>query len=161
MKMAKASEADMNMALKLCSALEAVDRRFFPEGSEGDNAPEDLDLNNDAHCGQVLRHLYEVLQGGSIGRVWVVDIQYSTDAHIDGCERDFTESSASHRNGPVGWSVYRNDVAQHPRWNDGNATNRIKLSDAVYSDGQDACSNRDCVASSGSELSRDTPLIRQ
>mgnify|MGYP006345400205 FL=1 len=69
MKMAKASKADMDMALKLCSALEAVDRRFFPEGSEGSNDPEDLDLNDDEHCGQVLRHLHDVLQGGSIGRV--------------------------------------------------------------------------------------------
>ena len=69
MKMAKASTADMDMALKLCSALEAVDRRFFPEGSEGDNDPEDLDLDNDTHCGKVLRQLADVLQGGSIGRV--------------------------------------------------------------------------------------------
>lgn len=71
MKMAKASKADMDMdmALKLCSALEAVARRFFPEGSEGRNDPEDLGLNDDEHCGQVLRHLYEVLQGGSIGHV--------------------------------------------------------------------------------------------
>lgn len=69
MKMAKASEADMEMALKLCSALEAVDRRFFPEGSEGDNDPECLDMSNDAHCGLVLRHIRRIMQGGSIGRV--------------------------------------------------------------------------------------------
>jgi hypothetical protein len=67
--MARASQADMEMAIKLCGALEAVDRRFFPEGCEGDNDPEDLDINNDAHCGTVLRHLHRVLQGGSIGRV--------------------------------------------------------------------------------------------
>lgn len=69
MKMAKASDADMEMALKLCSALEAVDRRYFPDGSEGSNDPEDFDLDDDTHCGQVLRHLHQVLQGGSIGRV--------------------------------------------------------------------------------------------
>ena len=69
MKMAKASTADMEMALTLCSALEALDRQFFPPEAAGDNDPEDFDLKDDAHCGQVLRHLRQVLQGGSIGRV--------------------------------------------------------------------------------------------
>lgn len=69
MKMAKASTADMEMALKLCSALEAMDRRFFPDGAEGDNDPEDFDSSDDAHCGQALRHVLDILQGGSIGRV--------------------------------------------------------------------------------------------
>lgn len=69
MKMAKASTADMEMALKLCSALEAMDRRFFPDGAEGDNDPEDFDCNDDAHCGKALRHVLDILHGGSIGRV--------------------------------------------------------------------------------------------
>ena len=69
MKMAKASEADLNMALKLCSALEAIERRFFPDGSEGQHDPEDFDIDDDAQCGQVLRHLDGILRGGSIGRV--------------------------------------------------------------------------------------------
>ena len=67
MKMAKASQADMEMALTLCSALEAIERRFFPEGTTGDDDPEALDLHDDAHCGRVLRHLDRVLNGGSIG----------------------------------------------------------------------------------------------
>ncbi len=69
MKMAKASTADMEMAMKLCSALEAMDSRFFPDGAEGDNDPEDFDCDDDAHCGQALRHVLDILQGGSIGRV--------------------------------------------------------------------------------------------
>lgn len=69
MKMAKASKADMEMALKLCSALEAIDRRFFPEGVEVDADPDEFDLSDDEYCGIVLRHLYDILQGGSIGRV--------------------------------------------------------------------------------------------
>ena len=69
MKMARASEADMEMAIKVCSALEAIDRRFFPEGSEGSNDPDDFDLDDDEHCGRVLRHIHELLQAGSIGRV--------------------------------------------------------------------------------------------
>lgn len=67
--MAKASQADMEMAMKLCSALEALDRRFFPEGAEGNNDPEDFDRDNDEHCGMALRHVLDILQGGSIGRV--------------------------------------------------------------------------------------------
>lgn len=83
MKMAKASKADMEMALKLCSALEAIDRGFFPEGSEGDNDPEDLDLDGDVHCGRVLRHLYDVLQGGSIGRViWGMYVLMDPDTKL-------------------------------------------------------------------------------
>lgn len=69
MKMAKASEADMAMAIKVCSALEAIDRRFFPAGSEGSNNPDDFDLDDDEHCGRVLRHIHKLLQAGSIGRV--------------------------------------------------------------------------------------------
>lgn len=69
MKMAKASSADMEMAMKLCSALEAMDSRFFPGGAEGDNDPEDFDCDDDMHCGQALRHVLDILQGGSIGRV--------------------------------------------------------------------------------------------
>jgi hypothetical protein len=69
MKMAKASTADMEMAMKLCSALEAMDRRFFPDGAEGEHDPEDFDCDDDAHCGQSLRHVLDILQGGSIGRV--------------------------------------------------------------------------------------------
>ncbi len=63
MKMAKASTADMEMAMKLCSALEAMDSRFFPDGAEGDNDPEDFDCDDDAHCGQALRHVLDILQG--------------------------------------------------------------------------------------------------
>lgn len=67
--MAKASQADMEMAMKLCSALEALDRRFFPEGAEGDNDPEDFDRYDDEHCGMALRHVLDILERGSIGRV--------------------------------------------------------------------------------------------
>ena len=75
MKMAKASTADMEMAMRLCSALEAIDRRFFPEGAEGENDKADFDCDDDAHCGQVLRHVLEILQGGSIARViWGMDV---------------------------------------------------------------------------------------
>ena len=67
MKMAKASNADMEMALTLCGSLEAIDRGWLPAAIDG--AQEDLDLDDVDQCGVVLRHLAEVLKGGSIGRV--------------------------------------------------------------------------------------------
>jgi len=83
MKMAKASTADMEMALKLCSALEAMDRRFFPDGAEGENDPEDFDCDDDAHCGQALRHVLDILQGGSIGRViWGMYVMLDPDNKV-------------------------------------------------------------------------------
>lgn len=69
MKMAKASKADMEMALQLCSALEAVDRRFFPEGCAGVDDPEDFDIDDDEHCGRILRYIHGLMQAGSIIRV--------------------------------------------------------------------------------------------
>lgn len=69
MKMAKASQSDMEMAITLCSALEALDRRFLPKGSEGENDPEDFDREDDEHCGMALRHVLDILERGSIGRV--------------------------------------------------------------------------------------------
>lgn len=69
MKMAKANKSDMETALKLCGALEAMDRRCFPNGSEGENDPEYFDRDDNEHCGQALRNVLSILQGGSIGRV--------------------------------------------------------------------------------------------
>ena len=92
MKMAKASTADMDMALKLCSALEAIDRRFFPDGAEGDNDPEEFYRNDDAHCGQALRHVLDILQGGSIGRViWGMYVMLDPDNKVVDPDADTLE----------------------------------------------------------------------
>ena len=76
MKMARASEDDREMAIKLCSALEAIGRDFWPEGAHCQSEdPESFDLWNDAHCGRALRHLMDILSGGSIGRVvWGMEV---------------------------------------------------------------------------------------
>lgn len=70
MKMAKASQADLDAAIGICSALEAIDRGFMPEGfdtDDGDRA--DFDIDDARDCRSVLDHLLELVGKGSIGRV--------------------------------------------------------------------------------------------
>lgn len=76
MKMARASQDDREMAIKLCSALEAIERDFWPKGAHCESEdPESFDRWNDAHCGRALRHLMDILSGGSIGRVvWGMEV---------------------------------------------------------------------------------------
>jgi hypothetical protein len=72
MKMAKASEADLNMAMDLCGMLDALGHRHCPSmpaviaRNDGD---EDFDLDDDAQCGRALRALLETADRGSLGRV--------------------------------------------------------------------------------------------
>lgn len=66
MKMAKASKDDMVVALRLCSALEAIETGFLPRELGEDEC---FDYHNDVDCGRVLRHILDMMQHGSIGRV--------------------------------------------------------------------------------------------
>jgi hypothetical protein len=74
MKIAKASEADLNMAMDLAGALECLSHRWvpsFPQGC-GDTDPDaddDFDVDDDQHCGRALRHLLDIAKRGSMGRV--------------------------------------------------------------------------------------------
>ncbi len=75
MKMAKAGKADLEMAMSLASALDALGQRFFPcipgpvehliDGEES----EPFDRDNDAQCGRALRHLLTISERGSLARV--------------------------------------------------------------------------------------------
>ena len=70
MKMAKASQADLDAAIGICSALEAIDRGFMPEGfdtDDGDRA--DFDIDDGRDCRNVLVHLLDLVGNGSIERV--------------------------------------------------------------------------------------------
>lgn len=75
MKTAKASEADMAMAMELVSALELLGQRSYPcmhEASSDrqcDDELERFDRDDDAQCARALRHLLDVGQRGSLGRV--------------------------------------------------------------------------------------------
>lgn len=75
MKMAKASKADMDMAIELCSAMDLLGQRFIPcmpeaiEDLGADDESEPFDRDNDEQCGRALRHLLEIAERGSLLRV--------------------------------------------------------------------------------------------
>lgn len=71
MKMAKASEADLKMAMDLTNALESLERyRCFPDALRPD--PDDMagfDEDNADHCREVLEHLLKLVRSASLMRV--------------------------------------------------------------------------------------------
>lgn len=75
MKMAKASNEDLDMAMDLCGAIDALTNNWptMPEALStcDDDAmgAEDFDRDDDKQCGQVLRHLLEIAERGSLMRV--------------------------------------------------------------------------------------------
>lgn len=75
MKMAKASEADLRMAMQLCGAFDLLGQRFLPcmpeaiEELAEDDESERFDRDDDAQCGRALRHLLEIAERGSLMRV--------------------------------------------------------------------------------------------
>lgn len=75
MKMAKASQADLNMAMDLVNALAALGQRFYPCMPEAierlgeDDERANFDRDDDAQCGRALRHLLEIAERGSLFRV--------------------------------------------------------------------------------------------
>ena len=67
MKMAKASEADIDMALKLSTALESLERYgYMPEGVDGD---ERFDADNPDDCKRALAHILSLVRSASLFRV--------------------------------------------------------------------------------------------
>ena len=72
MKIAKASEADLGMAMDLLSMLDALGHRHCPSmpaviaRNDGD---EEFDRDDDDQCGRALRALLEVADRGSLFRV--------------------------------------------------------------------------------------------
>lgn len=75
MKMAKASEADLNMAMELVSALDVLGQRWSPampepiENLQDDDERESFDRDDDAQCGRALRYLLDLTDRASLGRV--------------------------------------------------------------------------------------------
>lgn len=75
MKMAKASKEDLDMAMDLCGAIDAL-TNYWPTMPEAlstcdDDAmgAEHFDRDDDKQCGKVLRHLLEIADRGSLMRV--------------------------------------------------------------------------------------------
>lgn len=71
MKMAKASERDMEMAKDLCTALESLERGFMPPDARApdDEDNEDFDSEDSEHCYRALQEVLRLVRRGSIGRV--------------------------------------------------------------------------------------------
>lgn len=74
MKMAKASEADLDMAMELCGAIEALTSSWptLPSGlckSADDERADAFDCDDDRQCGTVLRHLLAIAERASLMRV--------------------------------------------------------------------------------------------
>lgn len=75
MKMSKASEDDLNMAMDLSNALDLLGQRFLPCMPEAieqlgpDDESERFDRLDDTQCGRALRHLLDIVERGSLFRV--------------------------------------------------------------------------------------------
>ena len=70
MKMAKASQADLDMAMDLASALSALGQTWNPTLPEAiSEANERFDIDNDADCALALRYLLDLADRGSLERV--------------------------------------------------------------------------------------------
>ncbi len=68
MKMAKASEADLDMAMKLCSALDSLERRYMPSDDSEDEIVwfDNCDADD---CINAMNILLDILENGSLMRV--------------------------------------------------------------------------------------------
>jgi hypothetical protein len=75
MKMAKASEADLNMAMELVGALDVLGQRWCPampesiENLKDEDEREIFDRDDDAQCGRALRYLLDRADRASLARV--------------------------------------------------------------------------------------------
>jgi hypothetical protein len=67
MKMPKASEADLKMALDLASMLEGFERGYFPPGDDGE--ADDFCIDLGSHCQSAMDKILEKLTEGSLFRV--------------------------------------------------------------------------------------------
>lgn len=70
MKMAKASEADIQMALMLTTQLETLDRGYFPMAQDADDFVDgQFDCDSPSDCQKAMELLLDTMQRGSLFRV--------------------------------------------------------------------------------------------
>lgn len=75
MKMAKANEADLNMAMELCNALDALTNKWSPTMPEGaatdcdDEEVEHFNIDNNDQCRRALEYLIALADRASLMRV--------------------------------------------------------------------------------------------
>ncbi|MDZ7920661.1 hypothetical protein [Rhodoferax sp.] len=74
MKMAKASTADLDMAMELSNFLDDLDRGYLPAQAQSEDAKASdsiacLDADDGSQCSRVVAELRKILNKGSISRV--------------------------------------------------------------------------------------------
>lgn len=71
MKMAKASKADLEMAMELTLALDAVSKKHYPDMPPNISSPEEegFSLDNDEQCRRVCEYLIRLNRSASLFRV--------------------------------------------------------------------------------------------
>lgn len=70
MKMAKASQADLDLAIRITSAIEACERGVMPAGLCEDQFERDeFDIHDPRDCKRVIQHLLDIAEAGSLARV--------------------------------------------------------------------------------------------
>ena len=71
MKMAKASQADLDMAMDVCSALDGISAHWpsMPEAISTGSDDERFYADSPEHCARVIDYLIKTMQRGSLSRV--------------------------------------------------------------------------------------------
>lgn len=69
MKMAKASQADLEMALDVCNVLESLERGYLPDALTDPNDEIGERYDERMHAAKVVEHLLKIVSKGSMFRV--------------------------------------------------------------------------------------------
>ncbi len=148
MKMAKANETDMEMALKLCSTLNALGRGDLP-AFVGDDDPGLFDEYDDEQAAMAMRQLLNLVGSGSLERViWGMHILIDPankliDPDADTLERHPEDIEAAKDAERYRWltkQMFRNDTGYldiggeiQCNWNDPNEGEISRAIDAAMS----------------------------
>jgi hypothetical protein len=98
MKMAKASEADLRMALDLTRALEMLDQGYFPDDRDEDTERE-FDRDRGADCIEAVDTLLRILQRGNLMRVvYGMAVVLDPKNEIVDPDKDYLELHPKHTN---------------------------------------------------------------
>ena len=101
MKMAKASEADMKMALALVRAFDLLQQGYFPDDHDEDTERE-FDCDRPKDCVEAIDTLLRIVDGGSLGRViWGMAVLLDPANEIVNPDADCLELHPKHVKEPV------------------------------------------------------------
>ena len=91
MRIARASERDIDMAIDLTTALEHLRQGYMPAKGE-DEDPGPFDIDDAAHCHHAMNEILHIVEGGSLGRVvWGMAFLLDPSSRILDAESDVLE----------------------------------------------------------------------